>query len=529
MFSLYHKDENLVSVAKQLIKKLKISVHGTTIERELSEHPDYPSLLALSDCLNQWSITNHSYFIAKEDYDANDLLFPFVAHLSRRGGEFILVKSISGNKVQFANEQSETLEDTEEKFLKSWSGYMLHAAASSYSGEKDYKRTWFRSMLKSMSLPLGLLILSALLGLTTITNGINWYTGLITVSKMLGITVSVLLLLQSLDANNPLIKNLCSLGGNNDCNVILKSDAANVTSWLTWTEVGFFYFTGTFILLLLSPSSASLLRWLNLLALPYTVYSISYQYRSKNWCILCCTVQALLVAEATIFAFAEIPLFAAFGIGIEGICMLVISFLSPVFAWSALKPVFIGAGKERILKSQLKKFKFNVALFSQNLKSQPKYAVNSELKPVALGNPAAETVITMISNPYCGPCAKAHKVLDEWLQFRNDLQVKVVFTSTDDETSPKTKVSRHLSALSNHYDAKVVEQALNEWYNSARKDFQSWSAKYPVVVDGEVIRASMLQKEWVDMADVEYTPTFLINGYKLPEQYALEDIKYLLE
>ena len=107
--------------------------------------------------------------------------------------------------------------------------------------------------------------------------------------------------MQSLNANNPFVKNLCSLGGKNDCNAILKSDAAKVTSWLSWSEVGFFYFFGSLLSLLLASSSLPLLAWLNLFALPYAIYSIAYQYRHKNWCVLCCCVQALLLLEALAF------------------------------------------------------------------------------------------------------------------------------------------------------------------------------------------------------------------------------------
>jgi hypothetical protein len=42
------------------------------------------------------------------------------------------------------------------------------------------------------------------------------------------------------------------------------------------------------------------------------------------------------------------------------------------------------------------------------------------------------------------------------------------------------------------------------------------------------IRLSEKQKEWCDMAEIAFTPTILVNGYKLPEPYRLDDPKYLI-
>ena len=98
-----------------------------------------------------------------------------------------------------------------------------------------------------------------------------------------------------------MIQVLCQPGSKRDCNAILSSKAAKVFEGLTWSEVGFFYFAGTWLLLLFggrSPFVWQILALLNIVSLPYTVYSIYYQARvAKKWCVLCCTIQALLWLE----------------------------------------------------------------------------------------------------------------------------------------------------------------------------------------------------------------------------------------
>ncbi len=520
---------NVDSVVNSLIQLLQVKVTKSSINKNLFDHPEYPSLLAVGDCLTDYGITNQSYRIDKAEFDADDLLFPFIAHFPEMNGRFILVTSVADQTVNYTDEKTKKGTLSLEEFLKRWSGIALHAEANDQSGESNYKANRFNDFLQSLKAPVALLIFFGLVyfGFTSFTY--SWQFIAIGSIKIFGVATSILLLIQSINASNPFVKNLCSFGGKNNCNAILKSDAAKITSWLSWSEVGLFYFAGTLLSLFFAPSSLILLAWLNLLALPYTVYSIVYQYKVKNWCILCCTVQALLATEAILFAFSHIS-YDVFTttINLTTYALFFLCLAIPVIIWSFLKPFFIEASQLKPLKSQLKKFKYNSDLFQQALKNQPRYAIENDLMPITLGNPSAETVITMVSNPFCGPCAKAHQTIDEWLKNRDDIQLKVIFTSANDDDEPRTKVSRHMSALSKVDNKLAVEDALNDWYQMAAKDYKVWAAKHPAVISDELNMVTKRQAEWCDLVEITFTPTIFVNGYKLPDLYRLEDIKYLL-
>jgi len=508
-----------------LLKTHEIKVTKTSSKACLHNHPDYPSLLSIESCLADWGVENHTYQIDKNTYQ-DGLLFPFVAHFPEKGGRFIMVTAIAGNQISYSDELTRNGIMNEDEFLKRWDGIALHAEPNAESGEVGYKQNRFKEWLNALMAPVAILALGIIAYLAFASQAINWSILAITLLKTAGIGVSILLLMQSLNANNPFIKNLCTLNGKNDCNAILKSDAAKVTSWLSWSEVGFFYFSGSLLSLVFAPSSFPLLAWLNLFALPYTIYSISYQYRNKNWCVLCCTVQALLVLEALTFFSAQnyqlslLPFFAL---------ITIVSFLVPILGWSFLKPFFADASQIKSLKSQLKKFKYNGELFNHALKNQPRYAVPDELMPIVLGNPNAETTITMVSNPFCGPCAKAHETLDRWLKTRDDIKLKIVFTTSDQDDDEKTKVSRHVSALSLLNDVELLERSLNDWYKQGDKKYEEWAKKYPIEYNADMAVVTARQKEWCSLAEITSTPTVLVNGYKLPDPYRLEDIKHLLD
>ncbi|MGM9476840.1 vitamin K epoxide reductase family protein [Pedobacter sp. GSP4] len=521
------QSNNIVAVTQLLVEKLKVSVTKTTVAQCLTDHPDYPSLMAVTDCLSDWYIANEARNIPKVNYKEYEM--PYIAQLTSNGGSFILVNGVnSQGQISYSDEKHLKALMPEDEFLQKWSGSVLRAEANNESTEPNYKNARLAEVFNTVKIPFFILIIIGAILFALPYQSLTVGYGLFLLLKLTGIGLSVLLLAHSIDANNPLVQNLCSLGNKNNCNAILKSDVAKITNWLSWSEVGFFYFTGTFLCLLLNAGSINFVVLLSILALPYTFYSISYQFRHKNWCMLCCAVQAVLLLENLTFlgfnlwssSLSSPPFLTALS---SLICLLF-----PILIWSLLKPFLLNNTEYEPLKQQVKKFKYNDLLFNQALINQPRYVINDELLPVVLGNPEAETIITIVSNPFCGPCGKAHQTLDEWLKTRDDLQLKIIFTTADHEDDTRTKVSRHISALTQSKDVVMLEQALNDWYGSPSRKYEQWAEKYPVNFSSEMNAVTQKQKDWCERAEISFTPTILINGYKLPEPYRLEDIKYLL-
>ncbi|WP_316837739.1 thioredoxin domain-containing protein [Pedobacter nutrimenti] len=513
-------------VLNKLLRKLNIKVTAKTSGECLADHPEYPSLLASSDCLTSWKVPHESYRIDLQHFKAEELSYPFIAHFPEDAGRFILVESIKGDTIKYSDEGGANQILTKENFLNRWSGIILYAQREEESGESNYIQALISEWLDMLRLPFLVAVLLAFLIMAMGSISINLpYLSLLAL-KSVGVVVSVLLITHSINASNPFIQNLCSLGRKNNCNAILKSEAAKVTSWLSWSEVGMFYFTGSFVCLLFTPSSAVLLAWLNIVCLPYTIYSIGYQFKQKNWCILCCTIQVLLWLEGLVFML-NYP-FSSLLLPTGEIFSIVFSFLFPIAIWAVLKPLLTKSEQTDSLKQQLRKFKYNSDLFSQLLTSQDRYVISDDITPITLGNRQANTVITMVSNPFCGPCAKAHQTIHDWLQYRDDLQLKVIFSTGNDEKDERTKVARHIGALASLNNSKLLENALNDWYLHSTGKYDIWAKKYPVTFNGEMEDLTKKQKQWCEMAEITFTPTIFINGYKLSEPYRLEDIEYLI-
>jgi len=520
--------DNATQVLIKLIETLKVPVTRKTITEQLERHPDYESLAAFSDVLDRLKVANEAYYLPFDDL--KDVPTPYIAFLSRK--EFGLVKHFDDELVIVANERWRNKKFSIDEFKKKYSGALLLAEADEQSGESDYAAKLQRQKIEQLRYPVifggALVLLVAYLAFqTNFIQTLSLSVALLTVFKTAGLITSVLLLIQSIDANNPLIQKLCG-DDNKNCNAILSSKAAKVVDGLSWSETGFFYFAGTWLVMLFNSNHFVLMQGLaifNVLALPYTIYSIYYQWRiAKQWCVFCCTVQALLWLEF----FILLPYLTSTWLTpttAEWIS-LATGMTAPVLVWLLAKPYLLQSKELAPLKSDLRKFKYNTDLFNSMLSNEVQYALPAEQDCLIIGNPEAEKIVTMVANPYCQPCAKAHKDL-EWMNDRDDVKLQVIFSTSNDEDK-KAVVAAHLLAMQSAGDAITVKKAMHDWYEQKQKNYDAWAKLYPVNTITDTSPQLQKHRDWCKMADITGTPTLFVNGHLLPKAYRPEDLKYFV-
>jgi len=528
---LFTKRSNAEAAVTNLFKYLKVTINPDTVIDELEKHPDYPSMLAVSDVLTALNISNTAF---RAEFDMlGELAAPFLVNLNTNGGEFAVVTKMDAKHFYFSDERKEVNKLSLEDFKSAFAGVVLIAEPDSKLIKKSGLLSSAYKFKPAVLTASCLLILLTLLYNSGYFFNLNWAIVLLSIIKTAGLIVSILLLVQSVDSNNPLIQVLCQGGNKTDCNAILSSKAAKVFDGLTWSEVGFFYFAGTWLLLQFGASASVLtvLAILNFVSLPYTVYSVYYQARvAKKWCVLCCAIQALLWLEFIPLVINAFTTHFYFDQGsYKMVRLMFLCFSTPVVLWLILRPLFFKLQQLKPLKEQLRKFKYNSELFNQALTAQPQYKQPDENWSIVLGNAGASNVITMVSNPYCPPCAKMHKMLNEIIDQNEDVQARIVFTALNDDADPQTPVTRHLMALNALLDKTQVKHALHDWYEQKQKNYEAWAKAYPVeLVETEYYKLDA-QRTWCEMAEVAFTPTMLINGHLLPSIYQFSDLKYMLQ
>lgn len=537
MTFIIDRHDPIVSMVICYLRLLNIKCNSAVVNESMQNHPDWPSLLCISDTLREYNIPNAAGKITSEEID--QLPTPFLITINDRRTPIYIVKGITSDTVELIKENnSNVISMAKEEFLKLWTGIYLIAEPNEYSQEKNYKRNRTKSLVASLLPVLSILILIFLGGtllydrlylISNITYSIPAWMQF--VLFVIGGIFSSLLLWYEVDKSNPILKKVCTGIKNGNCDAILSSKQAKLFNWMTWSEVGFIYFLGGLGILVFNSyvsSSISFLLWLNILAVPYTIFSVYYQWRIvKEWCILCLGVQAVLFLAfilsvwiinkdtISVFILSDLPRITLF-------------YLATALIWYLIKPYLYQMVRAKIIKREYNRIKYNNEIFETLLQKQPKLDYPVDGMGIDIGNAITQNLLVKVCNPYCGPCAKAHPLIEELVD-QNIVNAKIIFTTTISEMDPGKKPVEHLLAIAALQDETLTKKALDDWYLPANRSYKIFAEKYPM--NGELYQQEDKIKkmnEWCRQMQITHTPTIYLNGYQLPDAYSIEDLKYFL-
>ena len=386
-------EQNAFEALDQLLRLGQVKFTSLSLKNALWQHPDFPSLTALSDVLNDFKVPNLATRISPDRLA--DIPTPALAHLTTNGGSYAPIRKV-GENIEWLDTQRGWQTENLNEFIHKWEGVTLLAQPDQVSGEVDYTEQRQKEVIENLRVPfaVGALLLCFGMFIYHLTQqynfGEHWRFYALIATKTLGTVISGLLVWYGIDSNNSFLQSVCKINDSTNCNNILSSPAAKVFSWLSWSEVGLFYFVGGLIVLLTaSPLTATAARpeggiksWieapigglgavfgaLSVLALPYTFYSFYYQWRvAKSWCPLCLGVLAVLWLEAVV-GFSSLQDFSFSNT--EQYSFLIYCFGITPLLWFAIKPFIIRARDADGLQQELKRFKNNPDLFEILLHQQ---------------------------------------------------------------------------------------------------------------------------------------------------------------
>jgi len=560
MFSLLEKlffpKSNAPEAAKLLADILQVKITRTTLKNEIEAHPDYPSLLSISDVLTHYGIENVA--IKLDAAKLSEAPVPFITQI-KSGNDavelFSVVKEITLDTVSFFDPTKHAWTAvSHESFWEKCSGTVLLAAADEQAGEKEYDRINALERRKRITLQLslsflpGVALVLGVLGL--LQNGAASFLPFIFLMLALsGSLLGAVLIWYELDQYNPVLSQICSAGKKINCGAILQSNAAKIAG-IGWSTIGLSYFIGQMLLLVFTgitnTNTLFVLSVISLMAVPYIFYSLYYQYRiAKQWCVLCLCVQGVLLLQFfTVIVSGWLSFVTILSRNPASVLIIFTAFVLPLIAIIWLIPLLEKAKESKDAQTKLMQLKHNPQIFEAMLSRQKAVAESTEGLGIILGNPAAKYKLIKVCNPFCGPCAKAHLPMEELLANNPDVQVQIIFTSTNNEADQRTPPVKHLMAIAEKDDKELTKQALDDWYLADKKDYSVFSAKYPMngalaTQDAKIEAMS----NWCDKTGISFTPTFFVSlpsvyddgaqitesrFHQLPEIYSVTDLKYFL-
>lgn len=510
------------------------------------EHPHKNNLYGLSLMLTDYGIDNIGVKIKDKENDSLKLNLPFIAHL---GSDFVLVNKFTSQLVS-CSWNEEKLSVSLKEFNERWTGSALLIQSNQNSIEPNYKRNRMNSFIKGIlnSILFISVILLLIISYTNQTtyNNINLIP--LVIVNSIGLYVSYLLVTKQLHANNEYIDKFCTIIKDGNCNRILDSNVAKLWGIIGWSEIGLGYFTANLLIIIFTSSLISYSMIINICALPYTFWSIWYQkFKAKQWCTLCLLVQISLWSILIINIIIDITLFPP--INLKNILYVACIYSIPTLLINLSIQYIIKKENIEEMRQDLNAIKASSDFFLQAIKKEPIYLVSNKNSQIIFGNIDSSIRITILLNPHCFPCAKIYKESEEFIKTYGDkISIQYIFHSSNKKLDLSNKL---LIAIYLNSNQKVARKIFSDWFEGEEKRFyfkdsqnvskyNEWAkkeiAKYidtkneTFDISEEYINDEFLKHEsWKNDTGLKITPVILINGYKLPDYYKLEDLKYHID
>lgn len=509
-----------LNIIIELLHLLNVKYTAKYVISLYKSNPYRNSLYGLSMILSSYNIDNVAIRLENKQQIRN-LEPPFIAYASNR---FVLVKQMKngGFECLFNNEY---LNIEMEEFISIWSGILLMIETNDRSIEPNYFENRNRELLDRLFSSL-LWIIVFSIGFFYFTFSNLWTYKSLTVLGVLlsGIYVSFLLLKKQLKVQSAFADKLCSLFNKSSCNSVLESEASKFLGVFSWSEIGFTYFISTFFICIGGIPWISYCAWINICTLPYTLWSIWYQrFRVKQWCPMCLIVMGIFWLLFIVHLYCGYFEMQSFDL-IKMLWLMILYVLSFLIIHKLLS-IFTDALSKQELVYEIANLKMNEDVFMSLLKSNEYHDVFYSTSHIVFGNLKAKTLISILTNPHCEPCAKMHFRLNKLLSKSPDKYcIQYIFSSFDESLSISNKI---LIAAYLKYAIEDATRLYDKWFKAGKYNGRVFIEQNDLDINEQVEQEYQSHEAWIEKTKLRTTPTILINGYELPVQYKIEDLELL--
>jgi uncharacterized membrane protein/thiol-disulfide isomerase/thioredoxin len=510
---------------------------------EITTHPDYPAMTAVTDFLDAG---NMQYNAVQADASyIHEFNYPLLAHIRQPGQQYLHIIS---NATEW---------DKQKEITQHWSGIVLFPEKNvvwqneqnSIYEKEDFKNKIFATVL--IGVAFGLLIASSInqIYIAVIAFGLL---------SLLGLIISIVLLGTELGYQSQIIKQVCGAVSNGGCEKVLKSKYAKGVFGITPADASVLYFGTQFICYLLSTYFNNLFNCLLLIALVGIIiagWSIYTQaVKLKQWCALCIGIVAVLILQIALVLIITNALPVTIGhqflnlISLKAFLIFLLIFTILTIALFPIKQLIKTNNSNKQKLTELKKWKTDANLFTTLWQQEQQVDTSIWDNDLVIGNLDAPILITIACNPYCSPCAKAHKELDDLLHcFPNKVKIQIrLLCYAENEADNRTiAVNAILQKAATCQSNIELQQMLTDWFEwmNLEKWISKWGRKNQVnrsfnqsstfifsnnEIEMSARDALSQHSKWIKESNIVATPTFFVNGKKLSGRYNLKDIQTLL-
>ncbi len=505
----------------QYLEKEDIAIDEAEFEFQIQSHPDYPSLLAVSDTLSFFNIDNGVIRAAISDIE----LLPnrFVALLKEKKSISKLYFIEKKGTAYFCFHDKKTAVISKSELESRWEGIVLLAEKpTNEEALKPNKKGW------SWALPLFTLLFLTLV-LAPLETTLS--TKLFLFFPSVGLLFSVAALKDLFDAKSELLNSFCNVTASTSCASVVGSNKWKIFEIVNFSDLSMVFFSFQFIGLFFSfltnnaDSFFTLQKLLLVFAVPVIFASLYYQkYVEKKWCPICLVIISIIILElGYLFVFQNVD----FTFAVQSILLNGLVFMSVLMAWLGLKKLLTSQKELKEFQFKGSRFMRNYEIFKNNLLASEKTELSDS--PIVLGNKESQLEIVLITSPFCGYCKEAHEMLEKIaLANKDNLKVKIIINADIDSLDEEKKTFfRTLMSIYLQKGESLFLEALTNWF--ANKDLKKWLDSYKYDYNKEKIDAAYKQQnQWCIDNNSYLTPSIFINGYRYPKNYEREYLKFFV-
>lgn len=512
---------NNFSVFFRYLEKESIHIDKSEFEFQIQSHPNYPSLLAVSDTLSFFNVDNLCVKIDSEHIRLLPNRFVVLINENLSDSRFCLIERENGNFFLFENKKRVLI--IEEKLQKDWGEIVLLIENNNLEDSaKKNKNNYNWSLI--------LIVLILFLGVLYNSNALS-QTSLFFIFPFLGIFLSIAILKDLFGVESKLVNDFCNIATSTSCNSVVNSDKWKVFRSLSFSDLGIVFFSSQLISLFLAILNHKILdffimqKTILLLSLPVILTSIYYQkFVEKKWCPICLFIISIIFGEIVFIVFVDN---SSFYFPLHEFLLFGFLFVFILVIWNQLKILLLRQKqlKESFFKSI--RFERNYKNFRNNLLKQRKLTFPEV--PLVLGNIESKGVITLISNPFCAHCKGAHEIIESIIERHgNDIQVQIILkTNIESESEESKKFFRRLMMIYVQKGKIAFEESLKVWFD--KKNIKEWFDLYPGDSPLEFDEMFNVQYGWCQENDYNFTPAIFINGYEYPQTYERELLLFFVK
>jgi uncharacterized membrane protein len=512
---LSNTSKELSTIAQQWLTATGIKTNAAYTKEAITTHPDYPAMTAITDFLESGGM-EYDAVQADASY-INEFNYPLLAHIKQPGNEYLhLVNDVS-------------MWDKEKAITENWSGIALYATknATWHNEENDAAE---KLAQKNKYIATAFVIAGLVLFIGSIFIFSNAAINVFGLLSLAGLAISIAALGTELGYQSKLVKQVCGTVGNGGCEKVLGSKFAKGFAGVTPADASVLYFAAQFILYLIGCFHNPILAGITTIAftgVAVAAWSIYTQaVKLKEWCALCLCIVAVLLGQIVI-AFIEFDA-ASFAV-FEPYLFFAIAIALLTIAYLPIKQLIKINSKNKQELASFKKWKTDASLFMAQWEKEPSCDNTIWENDLLIGNANAPIRITVACNPYCAPCAAAHKKLDELLEKHPNkivVQVRLLCNAVSAEDSRTVAVKAILRQAQITESNTELQHMLTDWFEWM--NYEKWNLKWKTNNSMDVSKVLLKHEIWNNVAGITHTPTFFVNGRKLPGRYDIKDIEKMI-